>query len=518
MTKLFLIYGAARSLRLLLVTACWIFSGCTIVADDRPNFLLITVDDMNADSVGVYGAGVAETTPRIDQLARAGLRFELAHVQVANCTPSRNVMWSGRYPHTNKVEGFYQVRDPGYETLPDLLQKSGYFTAIRHKVRSSTPFHPYDWDLVLDKDPVGTKHHKYDSTSYGVSTERAIKAAKAAGKPFSLMINIADPHVPFYGLDKKYNAAKDPNLPSRIYSADEVVVPGYLVDDPVIRAELSHYYSSVRRADDAVGSVLDALEKSGEADNTLVMFISDHGMAFPFAKTQLYHHSTWTPLIFRWPESIKAGEVDTQHMVSAIDILPTLLEIAGVSLPTGIQGLSFLPLLEGGRQPNRNKVFKEYHENSAGKRDPMRAVQTPEFLYIFNPWSDGTRQIHSATFSTKTFGRMMELSKKDTDLAQRMNLLRYRLPEEFYDIRSDPDCLINLIEEPAYQKDINSLRDALGQHLQETNDDALDAFLNRNDKKALAAFMNQQESAAEARLEWRSAVRKAMNKPVKVTR
>ena len=392
-------------------------SSLPTTAAPGPNLLLITVDDMNADSIGVYGSAVPGTTPNIDQLASEGLRFERAHVQVANCTPSRNVMWSGRYPHTNKVEGFRQVKKPGYEVLPDLVRTAGYFTAIRNKVNGSTPFFPYDWDLVLDKTPEGVLLNNRDPESYGLSTKRGIEAATKAGKPFALIINISDPHVPFYGLDKAGETVEDPFKPSRIYRPEEIVVPGFLVDDPVIRRELSHYYSSVRRADDTVGFILRALQDSGKAEKTLVMFISDHGMALPFAKTQLYHFSTWTPLIFRWPGVVKEHSVDDLHMVSAVDVLPTLLKAAGEPLPQGLQGRSFLPLLKGGSQTGRDQVFKEYNENSRGDRAPMRAVQDSRFLYIFNPWSNGSVSMSSATFSTRSFERMEELAKTDKNVA-----------------------------------------------------------------------------------------------------
>lgn len=486
--------------------------GSAIAAAPSPNLLLITVDDMNTDSVGVFGSTVPAITPNIDQLASEGLRFEMAHVQVANCTPSRNVMWSGRYPHTNKVEGFYQVRDPGYETLSDLLQRAGYFTAIRHKVNSSTPFHPYGWDLKLDGIPSGGKHHKSDAVSYGVSTMQAIKAAKSAGKPFSLLINIADPHVPFYGLNKKREIVEDEFIPSRIYRAEEVSVPGFLFDDPVVRQELSHYYSSVRRADDAVGEVMKALQDSGVADETLVMFLSDHGMPFPFAKTQLYHHSTSTPLIFRWPGVIEKNTIDDLHMVSAVDILPTLLSVIDANIPEGIEGRSFLPLLKGEPQQHRDRVFKEYNENSRGQRAPMRAVQDTRFLYIFNPWSDGKRSIKSATFNTDTYMRMEELAKDDAQFAERVSLLKYRVVEEFYDVQNDPDCLVNLIANPAYQADIEERRSALEKWMRDTQDHALNAFINRADKKAIAAYMDEQELQKQEHRMWTRAIRDAMNK------
>jgi len=487
-------------------------SSATVAAAARPNLLLITVDDMNTDSVGVFGSAVPGTTPNIDKLAREGLRFEQAHVQVANCTPSRNVMWSGRYPHSNKVEGFYQVKDPGYKTLSDLMQDAGYFTAIRHKVDSSTPFYPYAWNLVLDQPSVGARHHKSDAKSYGISTTQGINAAKQAGKAFVLMINIADPHAPFYGLDKAGATVEDVFKPSRIYKAEEVSVPGFLVDDPVIRQELSHYYSSVRRADDAVGYIMAALEDSGEAQNTLVMFISDHGMAFPFAKTQLYHYSTWTPLIFRWPGTIKANSIDDRHMVSAIDILPTLLGVIGAQVPQGIEGHTFLPLLMGGQQENRDKVFKEYNENSGGNRAPMRAVQSTRFLYIFNPWSDGKRGMESASFNTNTYKRMVELAKDDEKLAQRMKLLQYRVIEEFYDIQKDPNCLVNLIADPSYKKEIEDLQSALEGEMQRTHDPVLNVFVNRANQHVVDEYMREQKLTERKRREWVQAIQDAMTK------
>src|SRR5688572_8800901 len=133
----------------------------------RPNVLLLTTDDMSCDSVGAFGCRLPGTTPNMDRLAADGLRFAHAHVQVGNCMPSRNVMLSGRYPHNNRVEGFYPVRDPGYPVLADLLKAGGYFTGIRGKVPHSTPYSPYPaWDLVLDKLPSGQQAQAKNIDSY----------------------------------------------------------------------------------------------------------------------------------------------------------------------------------------------------------------------------------------------------------------------------------------------------------------------------------------------------------------
>lgn len=454
-----------------------------------PNILFITVDDMNCDSVGAFGSKLPGTTPHLDRLAAEGLRFDRAHVQVANCMPSRNVMFSGRYPHNNRVEGFYQVPDPDYPVLADLVKARGYFTAIRGKVGHSTPYSPYAWDLVLDTLPDGSHAHPKNVASYGASARQGIAAARAAGKPFCLIINISDPHKPFYAEGRRGETVPDPNVPTRVFTPDEVPVPGFLFDDPAVRKELAHYYSSVRRADDCVGVVLAALAESGQAGNTVVMYLSDHGMPLPWAKTELYHHSTRTPWIVRWPGVTRPGAVDRQHMISAVDLLPTLLDIAGIAHPAGLDGRSFLPLLKGQAQDGRDRVFKEYNENAGGHRNPMRAVETPAGLYIFNPWSDGRRTMATATAGTPTYRRMKELADTDPEMAARFDLFEHRVLEEFYDLARDPDARVNLIDDPARQAEINGLRAALEQWMTKTGDPLLEAFQKRSDPAVRQAYM-----------------------------
>ena len=489
----------SRLLPILVVSCVFGPFGPRVSAAEKLNLLIVTVDDMSADSIGAFGCKLTDTTPNIDRFAAQGLRFTHAHVQVGNCMPSRNVMWSGRYPHNNGVEGFYQVKDPGYPVLVDLMQEAGYFTAIRHKVSHSTPYSPYDWDLVLDTLSDGTKAHVKDPASYGVSTQRGIRAAREEGKPFCLLVNIADPHKPFHAEGRRGETIPDPHEPSRVFTPDESPTPGFLFRDPVVSKELAHYYSSVRRADDGMGHILRALEESGQADHTLVMFLSDHGMPLPFAKTQLYHHSTHTPLIVRWPGVTKDGSVDDEHMVSAVDFLPTLLDVVGLAHPEGIDGRSFAPLLQGESQREREMVVKEYNENAGGSRDPMRAVQTKRLLYLFNPWSNGDRVMATATTGTPTYRRMAELAETDPVLAARHDLYQHRVVEELYDVREDPDCLGNLIDDPAHQPELGRLREALEAWMVETGDHMLDVFRNRDDPAAREAYVEEKEREADAR-------------------
>jgi len=462
-------------------------------AASKPNILLITVDDMNCDSVGAFGCELPDTTPHIDKLAAEGRRFRYAHVQVANCYPSRNVMLSGRFPHNSGVEGFYPVKPFDYPVMGDLMRAGGYYTAIRGKVKHSTPYPGYPcWDADLTVASDGTKLHQKDVPSYYECTRRGIAAAEKEGKPFCLNINISDPHLRFW-------KPGDPHGVSKKFTAEEVPVPGFLPDLPTVRRELALYYTSVRRADDAVGAILRALEESGQAGNTAVIFLSDHGMPFAFAKTELYHHSTRTPLTIRWPGKAKAGSVDDTHMVSAVDLLPTILDIAGLDHPEGFDGRSFAPLIEGGKQESRDHVYKVYNENSAGHRHPMRAIETKTHLYIFNPWSDGSYVFHGATRGMASYKRMQALAATDPAIGKRLEFADFKVVEELYDLTRDPDCLVNLATDPNHADKLAELCGLLESEMKKTGDHALEAFRNRGDPAALKAYVETKQAESNSR-------------------
>lgn len=486
-----------RILRLLL--PCLLCLPWFLHAAPKPNVLIITVDDLSADSLGAFGSKLPGTSPHLDRLAAQGMRFNRAHVVVGNCMPSRNVMWSGLYPHNNKIEGFYQMPDARHPHLASLMKSAGYFTGIRHKVAHSTPYSPYGWDIELETDPAGKRADVKNTKSYRTSMEQAMAAAKQAGKPFCLMMNVADPHKPFYAEDNRGQTVPDNNVPTRVFKPEEVPIPGFLFDDPVVRKELAHYYSSVRRADDSVGEILAALDASGQRDNTLILFLSDHGMPLPFAKTQLYHHSTHTPLVFIVPGVTKPGTADSTHMVSAVDLLPTLLELTGVKHPGKMDGRSFAPLLKGGTQDARDYVIKEYNENAGGSRDPMRAIQTRQYLYLFNPWSNGKRVMATATTGTSTYRRMAELAKTESPIEVRHKLYQHRVPEELYDVEKDPNCLDNLIESPAHREELNKLRATLDAWMVKTGDGMLPVFRQRDDAAARETYVAAQEKEADER-------------------
>ncbi len=462
------------------------------------NVLLITADDMNCDCVGVFGSRVNESTPQIDRLASEGMRFERAHVTIAVCQPCRSVLMTGRYPHRSGGEGFHRLHKANVPILPDLLRKAGFQVGILGKVGHSTPYASFKWDMSYDMRQLGMGRNP---DIYYKHAKDFFAEAKSKGKAFFLMANSHDPHRPFFGNDRKQwytpnNTGGAAKAPSRIFKPKEVEVPAFLADLPQVRLEISEYYSSVRRCDDTVGRLLEALKETQQEQDTLVIYLSDHGMPLPFAKTNCYLHSTRTPLIVRWPGKVKSGAVDGDHFVSGIDLVPTVLDALGLDQPDGMDGFSFLPVLSGRKQKGRTMVFTQFHQTAGRNRYPMRCVQDKRFGYIFNAWSDGKRVFRNESQSGRTMKAMVAAGKTDPKIAARVKLFLYRVVEEFYDFEKDPDALHNLIDDPKYRAELDKLRAQLEAWMKRTEDVALEAFRNRESSEALARFMAAQDKLA----------------------
>jgi N-sulfoglucosamine sulfohydrolase len=210
-----------------------------------------------------------------------------------------------------------------------------------------------------------------------------------------------------------------------------------------------------------------------------VIFLSDHGMAFPFAKSNVYLQSTRTPWIMRWPGRIKSGQV-SDDMISAIDILPTALDAAGIDVPSMVDGQSLLPLLDGVRQSGRDLVFTQFYELINRKPYPMLAVQDRRYGYLFNPWTDGETVFRNESCSGRTFKAMVEAAKEDDAIAARVDLFKFRVLEEFYDFEKDPAALNNLVDDPKHQAQVNRLRAELRRWMEETDNSLLAVFDHRD--------------------------------------
>lgn len=455
------------------------------------NVVLITADDLNFDSIGVYGCKVLGITPHLDRLASEGMRFNHAHVNISVCQPSRQSIMTGRYPRTNGALGFDPI-DENVPTLQEQLRAAGYLNGILGKEKHLQPMARYCWDLVATEGDLADGAGIGRSVaSYHSYTKEFIEKALAENKPFFLMANLHDPHRPFAGSQQELQAwGHDlPKFTRRIHE-HEVSIPGFLPELPEIRREIAEYYTSVFRCDQAVGAVLNALRETGQEHNTIVMFLSDNGMAVPFAKSNCYLHSTKTPWIVRWPGKVKPGITDSQHLISGIDYMPTILDALGLEQVEGMNGSSFLPVLEGETQSGRDYAFTEYHRTFAREAFPTRAVQGRRYGYLINFWAERTKPMRMDSTSGRTFNAMKKAAESDAEIASRVKLFEHRVLEEFYDFEEDPDGLINLIDSPEHQEKIEEIRHVLSARMKATGDSALDAFEERNDPAKLDAYVD----------------------------
>ena len=441
-------------------------------ARGRANVLLITVDDANWDSFGCTGSKTPDVSPNIDKLASEGVRFEHAHVTSAICQPCRSVIGTGRYPHRNGALGFEPI-NADVPTIVDSFRSGGYHTGILAKIAHMAPQSKFSWDFTRDGGELGNGR---DPVLFHKQSKAFFDAAKAAGKPFFLMANSQDPHRPFPGSAQEEKRQGFP-APSRVYEPDEVQVPGFLLQAiPDIQKEIAQYYTAVHRCDEAVGEILRALKESGQEENTLVIFLSDNGISVPFAKTNCYENSTKTPLIVRWPGRVKAGVVDREHFVSGVDLMPTIIDALGLEPVEGMDGRSFLPVLEGKKQAGFDKVFT-FITSTAGKRMfPMRSVRNATRSYIFNAWSDGNTEFRNEPMGGLTWNAMKTAGEKDPGIAERCEFYLHRVPEEFYDLEADPDELNNLISSPTHRTEVDRLRTALLDMMTATKDPLLGRF------------------------------------------
>jgi N-sulfoglucosamine sulfohydrolase len=452
-------------------------------SDPHYNILLFTADDLHAESLGTFGS-TSDMTPQLDAFAKSGLVFDKAHVNVAICAPSRAVIATGLLSHNSGAMGFMQAK-PGTPNVVEILQKAGYLTGVLGKVSHSTPLKKsMIWDYKFDQRDLGRGR---SPQLYYQRTKTFLERCKKEKKPFYFMVNSEDPHRPFCNPDKLLKGAE---MPSKVYKPSDVEVPGFVPDLPGVRAELAMYQNSTRRLDDTFGRVMEALKETGFEKNTLVVFMSDNGIAIPFAKCNTWFHATRTPMLMRLPGLIEPGMRDASHYVSEVDLLPTFLEITGAPTPDQLDGRSFLSLLRGEHQAGRDYVFTQIDSKAGGSACPMRAVQSDQFVYIYNPFSNGKYRYRNNNEGA-TMKAMTEAAKQNEEIAQRIDLFRTRVPEELYQIANDPDCLQNLIKNPERQAALQQLQQKLEERMVETNDPLLEAFRNREDRAKVDAVLSK---------------------------
>lgn len=441
---------------------------------NRKNILFLVADDLNYNSVGAFGCPVEDITPNLDRLAKKGMKLRRAHVTAAICMPSRECLLTGRYPHNNGAPGFDPI-SPDVKTLTEVLREHGYLNGICGKEKHCAPAEKFAWDYMGD---VFNAENLYGRAPfiYYKKAKEFFEEAKNQGKPFFYMANSHDPHRPFAGSGQELNKYGFQTYASRYYRPEEIEVPGFLPDIPEVRREAAEYYTSVHRLDETMGMVMKALEESGMEENTVIVFLSDNGMAFPFAKTNCYLNSNRTPMIVCAPGEVKAGSEDEKHFISGIDFMPTMLDLLEIGGPNEMDGRSYRGILQGKEEDGWTDVYTQITSTARHEYFPMRAVQDAGFGYMYNDWSDGETQFFNESKTGRTYRAMAEAAAGDEEIAGRVRLYDYRVPEELYDLEHDPDALVNLIDDPAYRKIRDVYRARMAEYMEQTGDPILEKY------------------------------------------
>lgn len=441
----------------------------------RWNLLIVTADDMNADSSGWMGSRQG-TTPNLDAFAATAHQFVNHHVSAPICQPSRSALMTGRVPHRSGALGFNPV-NPGTPTLVARLKGAGWFTAVIEKHVHMKPDSEFPWDLKLSGSGKNPK-------LFGQHVAECLKAAADAGRPIFLNANITDPHRPFAHSErgeqkatkKAMNQTADGSRESAVapFRPAEVVVPSFLEDIPDVRREVAQYFTSVRRFDQSFGQLMTALKEAGQEDKSVVIFLSDHGMSFPFSKATVYRNGTWSPVLLRWPGMGQSQR--HEEFVSSVDILPTLLELLHLPTLEGVDGRSWMPLLRGESQADRDFTITHVNTVSSGKSFPQRCVRTKDFSYQFHAWPNGTPHFRVEAMSGISFNAMAKAAESDPKIRQRVDQLTIGTTEQFFDLRSDPDERRNRLSDAELEPELVKLKQRLLEHMERTQDPQLESF------------------------------------------
>ena len=405
----------------------------------QPNILYIDCHDLG-NWLGCYGRSQLKT-PNIDRLAGEGARFTQMIATAPICMPSRASLYSGRMPHSVDALGQFPLR-PDTVCMAEHLRRAGYATTLvgTLKIRNDPAWAGFEQVVDARNDSEATER-----------TEAFLRGKANSETPFFASLSFSAVHRPF-------GAYFDAEV------AGQLAVPPYLPDTPPVRQDLATLHRQIEMLDDRVSQVLAGLEAFGLADRTLLIFTTEHGPAIARAKHTLYDSGLRTALLMRYRSKIEAG-CHCDHLLSNVDLLPTILELAGAEPARNLHGYSFAPLLAGRPYPEREYV---YAEHTWGRRaglphyTPSRAVRTRQHKYIRN-------------FSrTPPYVDTDWLARFGPDRGLPAKLYSQPAPPvELYDLAADPFELRNRAGESTCAAIETRLRERLDAFLAETDDPIL---------------------------------------------
>lgn len=404
---------------------------------NRPNILYIHSHDTGR-YVQPYGHAVP--TPNIQKFAEQGILFRQAFNAAPTCSPSRAALLTGQAPHScgqfGLVNRGFELRDRK-KHLAKTLNDAGYHTVV------TGVYH-----VVSDVFTCGYAQHlpRLGKRDIGAATAAAEFLKNAPAEPFFLSVGFVATH-------RRY---PEPDSEESIRSLPPAPIP----DTPETRRDMAAFKKCASQLDRYVGTVLDALETSGLAENTLVILTTDHGIAFPKMKCNLTDHGLGVMLMLRGPGGFFGGKV-CNAMVSHIDLYPTICELAGIDLPEWLQGRSMLPLINGDADEINDEIFAEVNYHCP--YEPMRAVRTQRWKYI-RRFHDYPTPMLSNCDSGASKNEFMKCGWGEQIQAR----------EELYDLFFDPNEASNIATKPAMAEMLDEMRRRLNRWMESTDDPLLD--------------------------------------------
>ena len=430
------------------------------VATRRPNIVWISNEDMSP-KLGAYGDKLVRT-PVLDRLARQSVRYTNAFSTAPVCAPSRAAIITGIHQTTlgaqhmrttedrvPELPGPYLAVPPFYvKAFPEYLRAAGYYTTNRMKTdyQFGVPF--TIWDDVSK-----TAHWRNRSDR---------------NQPFFSVFN----------LEVTHESQIFPSSPARkgkplVTDPAKVEVPPYYPDTPAVREELARLYNNIADMDAQVGELLKQLDEDGLAENTIVFYWSDHGDGVPRAKRSLYDSGLRVPLMIRWPKALGATAEPgvRDEMVSLIDLAPTVLALAGVEIPTHVQGRV---LLGPKARPAPQYVFGA-RDRMDQEYDMMRSARDPRYLYIRNFAPEQPYAGHIIYRNQSAIMQQwLELQAAGKLTGPAALWMRSSRPaEELYDTQADPHQVRDLSADPAHKATLERMRGAVVTWMRDAADQGL---------------------------------------------
>ena len=443
-----------------------------VAADQRPNILLIVSED-NGPELGCYGDPYART-PNLDRLAQQGLQFNRAFVPQSGCSQSRASFLTGLYPHQHGQIGLatwgFRLFDAEINNLPRSLKSVGYRTGLIGKLHIN-PASAFPFDM-----------HEIQSSNFGRKqlgdyASFAQKFISEDDQPFFLSVNYPDPHDPWL--------AQVEGLPKMVQTGEDVKAMPYMgIDSPEFRDMIADYYNCISRMDSLVGDLLQVLRDTGKDENTLVIYIGDHGADMLRGKRTCYEGGLRIPMLIRWPGKITPQVRD--EMVSTLDLMPTLLEAANAPALPGLPGESLSSLFTVGTPEWRTHLFAEYHTHAAAPNYfPQRSVRDERYKLIVSLLPNETHPDYQKTldklhedFRGQSYEGQLDLkrliAKAHPTVRSAYQLMRQPPQFQLYDLKIDPFEFKNLANEPEHADKLDELKEQLENWRHSSHDPLLD--------------------------------------------